>query len=62
MIAAIEGFAVAGGFEIALACDLIVASKGTKIGVPEVKRGARRRRRRPAPAARSGSPASLRPS
>jgi enoyl-CoA hydratase/carnithine racemase len=39
MIAALEGFAVAGGFEIALACDLIVASKGTKVGVPEVKRG-----------------------
>jgi enoyl-CoA hydratase len=38
MIAAIEGFAVAGGLEIALACDLIVASKGTKLGVPEVKR------------------------
>jgi enoyl-CoA hydratase len=39
LIAAIEGFAVAGGLEIALACDLIVASKGAKLGVPEVKRG-----------------------
>ena len=39
MIAALEGFAVAGGLEIALACDLIVAAKGTKLGVPEVKRG-----------------------
>jgi enoyl-CoA hydratase len=39
MIAALEGFAVAGGFEIALACDLIVAARGTKLGVPEVKRG-----------------------
>jgi enoyl-CoA hydratase len=38
LIAAIEGFAVAGGFEIALACDLIVASRGAKLGVPEVKR------------------------
>jgi len=38
IIAAIEGFAVAGGFEIALACDLIVAAKGAKLGVPEVKR------------------------
>src|SRR3954462_11746985 len=38
LIAAVEGFAVAGGFEIALACDLIVASKGTKLGIPEVKR------------------------
>jgi enoyl-CoA hydratase len=38
LIAAIEGFAVAGGFEIALACDLIVAAKGSKLGIPEVKR------------------------
>lgn len=38
LIAAIEGFAVAGGLEIALACDLIVAAKGTKIGIPEAKR------------------------
>ena len=38
LIAAIEGFAVAGGLEIALACDLIVASKGAKLGVPEVTR------------------------
>jgi len=38
LIAAVEGFAMAGGFEVALACDLIVASKGTRFGVPEVKR------------------------
>jgi enoyl-CoA hydratase len=38
IIAAVEGFAVAGGFEIALACDLIVASRGAKLGIPEVKR------------------------
>jgi len=38
LIAAIEGFAVAGGLEIALACDLIVASREAKLGVPEVKR------------------------
>src|SRR5438094_4726052 len=38
LIAAIEGFAVAGGFEIAMACDLIVAAEGAKLGIPEVKR------------------------
>lgn len=38
IIAAIEGFAVAGGLEIALSCDLIVAAAGAKLGVPEVKR------------------------
>jgi enoyl-CoA hydratase len=39
LIAAIEGFAVAGGLEIALACDLIVAARGARLGIPEVKRG-----------------------
>jgi len=38
LVAAIEGFAVAGGMEIALACDLIVAAKGAKMGIPEAKR------------------------
>jgi enoyl-CoA hydratase len=38
LIAAIEGFAVAGGLEVALACDLIVAARGARLGVPEVKR------------------------
>ena len=38
LIAAIEGFAVAGGLEIALSCDLIVAAKGAKMGIPEAKR------------------------
>jgi enoyl-CoA hydratase len=38
LIAAVEGFAVAGGFEVALACDLIVAAAGAKFGTPEVKR------------------------
>jgi enoyl-CoA hydratase len=39
LIAAIEGFAVAGGFEIALGCDLIVAARGARLGIPEAKRG-----------------------
>ena len=38
LIAAIEGFAVAGGLEVALACDLIVAAQGAKLGIPEAKR------------------------
>src|SRR3954470_8308669 len=38
LIAAVEGPALAGGCEIALACDLIVASKQARFGVPEVKR------------------------
>jgi enoyl-CoA hydratase len=38
LIAAIEGFAVAGGMEVALACDLIVAASGAKLGIPEAKR------------------------
>jgi enoyl-CoA hydratase/carnithine racemase len=39
VIAAIEGYALAGGFEIALACDLIVASEEAVFGLPEVTRG-----------------------
>src|SRR6202035_1206883 len=38
LIAAIEGFALAGGLEIALSCDLIVAASGARMGIPEVKR------------------------
>jgi enoyl-CoA hydratase len=38
LIAAIEGFALAGGFEVALSCDLIVASSEARFGIPEVKR------------------------
>lgn len=35
LIAAIEGFALAGGLELALACDILVAAKGSKLGIPE---------------------------
>jgi len=38
-IAATQGYAVAGGFEIALACEMIVASDSSRFGLPEVKRG-----------------------
>jgi enoyl-CoA hydratase len=38
LIAAVEGYALAGGFEVALACDLIVASREAVFGLPEVKR------------------------
>lgn len=39
IIAAVEGYALAGGFEVVLACDLIVASREARFGLPEVKRG-----------------------
>jgi enoyl-CoA hydratase len=35
LIAAIEGFALAGGLEVALSCDLLVAAEGVKLGIPE---------------------------
>jgi enoyl-CoA hydratase len=36
LIAAVEGFALAGGLEIAMACDLIVAASDVRVGIPEV--------------------------
>jgi enoyl-CoA hydratase len=39
LIAAVEGHALAGGCEIVLACDLVVAGRGATFGIPEVKRG-----------------------
>ena len=39
LIAAVEGYAVAGGFEMVLACDLVVAARDATFGLPEVKRG-----------------------
>ena len=39
LIGAIEGLALAGGLELALSCDLLVASEGARLGIPEVKVG-----------------------
>ncbi|MFO0157623.1 MAG: enoyl-CoA hydratase-related protein, partial [bacterium] len=39
VIAAVNGGAVAGGFEIVLACDMVVAETGAILALPEVKRG-----------------------
>jgi len=39
VIAAVEGYALAGGFELALGCDLLVAANDAKFGLPEVTRG-----------------------
>lgn len=39
LIAAVEGYALAGGFELAISCDLIVSAANAKFGIPEVKRG-----------------------
>lgn len=38
-IAAVFGFALGGGFELALSCDLIVAEEGTQLGLPEARVG-----------------------
>ncbi len=39
LIAAVDGYALAGGLELAISCDLIVANSEAKFGIPEVKRG-----------------------
>ncbi len=39
LIAAVEGYALAGGLELMIACDLVVAHSGAKFGIPEAKRG-----------------------
>ena len=39
LIAAVEGYALAGGLELMISCDLIVAADNAKFGIPEVKRG-----------------------
>jgi enoyl-CoA hydratase len=39
LVAAVEGFALAGGLELALMCDLVVAARGAKVGLPEARHG-----------------------
>lgn len=39
LLAAVEGYALAGGFELVLACDLVVAARDASFGLPEVRRG-----------------------
>ncbi len=56
LIAACNGSALAGGCEIMLSCDLVVAADHAKFGIPEVARGPGGRGRRPDPAAQAPAP------
>jgi enoyl-CoA hydratase len=55
IVAALEGYAIAGGFEIALACDMLVAAEDAKIRPPRGQAGPGRRGRRAAPAPQAGA-------
>ena len=55
MIAAVHGYCLAGGFEIALSCDIRICSEDAAFGLPEIKRGSSRAARGPC-----GCPASCR--
>jgi enoyl-CoA hydratase len=57
LIAAVDGYALAGGLEVAIACDMIVANENAKFGIPEVKRGLGRCCRRPDAPAQENSAA-----